>query len=313
MSRLGLAILAAFASGIVSAQTPFRVDVRLINLSVSVRDSSGRLVPNLTQDDFEILEDGVPQKIAFFARSNDVPLNLGLVVDISGSQGPFVKAHQKDLKVFLESVLSKRDRAFLLCFGNHPRLVTDFTSSPKQLVDALDGFVHTGNKSMYPLVGPDEIRTAGTAFFDAVYHSSNQMFQNVERGRKALILFSDGEDNSSAHHELEAIETAQANDVLLFCVRYTEVRNGRWNARNKYGRAVMERMALETGGGDYDALEKGLADNFRQIGEHLRSSYELAYHSSNPDSDGTFRKIKVRARQPGLTVRSKTGYYSRPS
>jgi Ca-activated chloride channel family protein len=313
MSRLRLAFLAASACVIAAAQTPFRVDVRLINVAVAVRDASGRLIPDLTQDDFEILEDGVPQKIAFFARSKDVPLNLGLVVDISGSQGPFVKAHQKDLKIFLETILSARDRAFLVCFGNHPRLITEFTSSPRQLVDALDGFVHAGGRTVYPMLGPPEVRTAGTAFFDALYHSANQMFQNVERGRKALIAFSDGEDNSSAHHEMEAIEIAQANDVLLFCVRYTEVHNGRWNARNKYGRAVMERMAAETGGGEYDAQEKGLADNFRQIGEQLRGSYELAYHSSNPESDGTFRKIKIRVKRPGLTVRSKSGYYSRPS
>ena len=109
---------------------------------------------------------------------------------------------------------------------------------------------------------------------------------------------------------METIEAAQSNDVLLFAVRYTEVKNGRLNARNKYGMGVMERMARETGGADYDARAKGLKANFEQIGEQLRSGYELAYHSTDPTSDGSFRKIRIRARQPGLTVRAKSGYYT---
>src|SRR5262252_6787795 len=107
-------LLVCLSASLAAAQTNpiFHSDVRLINLSVAVRDSGGKLIDSLTQDDFEILEDGVPQKIAFFARSNDVPLNLGLVVDISGSQAAFVKAHQHDLKAFLDRALSRRDRAF---------------------------------------------------------------------------------------------------------------------------------------------------------------------------------------------------------
>ena len=103
-------------------QTAFRADVHLINVGFSVRDSPGKFITNLTQDDFEVLEDGVPQKIAFFARSVDVPLTLGLVVDISGSQGSFLKPHEKDLRTFLRAALTPKDRAFLMCFGNHLRL-----------------------------------------------------------------------------------------------------------------------------------------------------------------------------------------------
>jgi Ca-activated chloride channel family protein len=297
-----------------AAQTPFRVDVQLVNVGFSVRDNSGKLVTNLTLDDFEAIEDGVPQKIAFFARSVDVPLNLGLVVDISGSQGSFVKQHHKDLKTFLTQVLTPQDRAFLVCFASHARLVTDYSQSAKFLADALEGYQGTGNKADYPILGPREIRTGGTSFYDAIYHSARQMLSNVERGRKALIIFSDGEDNASAHHMMDAIEAAQTNNVLLFCIRYTEVRNGLLNARNKYGTSVMERIARETGGADYDAREKGLAQNFKEIGEQLRSSYELGYHSSNPEADDSFHKIVIRGKAgtpaAGLTVRAKTGYYA---
>jgi VWFA-related protein len=97
-------------------------------------------------------------------------------------------------------------------------------------------------------------------------------------------------------------------------VRYTEVTNGRLNARNKYGMSVMQRIARETGGADYDAREKGLAQNFKDIGEQSRSSYELSYHSTNPEADDSFHKIVIRGK-PGtpaaaLTVRTKTGYYA---
>ena len=100
--------------------------------------------------------------------------------------------------------------------------------------------------------------------------------------------------------------------MLLFPIRYTETHGGRWNSRNKYGRGVMERIAIETGGADFDAGEKDLAAHFHEIGEQLRSSYELAYHSTHAAEDRTFHKIAVRVKRPGLTVRAKTGYYARP-
>jgi Ca-activated chloride channel family protein len=294
-----------------AAQATFRADVRLVNVSFSVRDAGGKLIEHLTQNDFEVLEDGAPQKIAFFARSTDVPLTLGLVVDLSGSQASFVKAHQKDLRTFLERVLTTQDRALLVCFANAPRVVTEFTASGKDLVAALEGYQGVRDRGAYPLLGPPEIRVGGSAVYDGIYHTINQMLAPVERGRKALVIFSDGEDNASAHHMLDVIEMAQNQNVLLFCVRYTETRNGRLNARNKYGTSVMERIARETGGADFDAREKDLGEHFRQIGEQLRTAYELGYHSTNPPGDGTFHKLTIHVKQPGLTVRAKSGYYSR--
>src|SRR5690348_971962 len=100
--RLGVSILLAL---VLIAQEPFRVDVHLINVSFAVRDARGALVPNLKADDFEVLEDGVPQKIAFFARTTDIPMTLGLVADVSGSQEHFVKQHRHDLEKFLKETL----------------------------------------------------------------------------------------------------------------------------------------------------------------------------------------------------------------
>src|SRR5262249_2633677 len=152
------------------------------------------------------------------ARSTDVPLNLGLVMDVSGSQQSFIKPHHKDLQNFLKTVLGKHDKAFLLTFANRLSLVSDYTANGKELVEALGDFEHEKRRAMYPMVGPPEFRILGTAFYDAIFYGATQMMQNIERGRRALIVFSDGEDNSSAHHMLDAIEAAQANDVLLFTI-----------------------------------------------------------------------------------------------
>lgn len=307
-------LLLLMAAAAASAQSPatFRSDVQLINVSFTVRDASGRLVDNLTKDDFDIFEDGAPQKAAFFARSVDMPLSLGLVVDLSGSQASFVKAHQKDLRVFLDRVLTAKDRAVLVCFLGAPRLITEFTGSGKQLVAALEGYQGVRDRRVYPLLGPPEVRVGGSAFYDGVYHTVHQMLAPVESGRKALIVFSDGEDNASAHNMMETIEMAQANNVVVFGIRYTEVHDGRLNSRNKYGTGVMARITKETGGADFDSREKDLSEHFLEIGDQLRTAYELGYHSTNPQGDGTFHKVSIRPRQAGLVVRAKTGYYARP-
>jgi Ca-activated chloride channel family protein len=163
----------------------------------------------------------------------------------------------------------------------------------------------------FPEIGPPENRQAGTAFYDALYHTAAELLSNTTIRRRALIVFSDGEDNSSAHHMLDAIEAAQNSDAGVFGIRYTGRARSGLNSRNKYGIGVMARVAHETGGGDFDAAKADLRAAFQQIGEELRSSYELAYKASNTDRDGLFRKVVIRSKRPGLTVKAKTGYYAR--
>jgi Ca-activated chloride channel homolog len=290
------------------SQEPIRVKVDLVNVSFSVRDSRGALVDNLTKDDFEVLEDAVPQKIAFFSRSSDVPLTLGLIVDASGSQEHYSKQHKHDLEVFLQDVLGPKDRAFMLCFGNHLRLVSDFTQSSAEILDGLTRFEH--DEKHFPELGPKESRDLGTAFYDSIFYSVADKLA-TEKGRRALLIFSDGEDNSSSHDMMTTIEAAQSANVLLFPIRYTQKERGNLTARNKYGIRVMDRLAKETGGATFDAEVVDPHTYFRQIGDELRSSYELAYYPTNPIKDDSFRKIIIRPKQDGLKVRTKTGYFSR--
>ncbi|MEO8657625.1 MAG: VWA domain-containing protein [Bryobacteraceae bacterium] len=308
MIRFGVVCFVLVLSA--AAQEPIRVEVNLVNVAFTVRDAKGNLATDLTRDDFEILEDGVPQKISYFARSADVPLTLGLVMDMSGSQETFMKPHHRDLGTFLKEVMEPRDRAFLVCFGNHIRVVADSTPEPSNILDGLTSFEKGERK--FPEFEGNEIRELGTAFYDAIFLSIRERMRTQSSGRRVLLVFSDGEDNSSAHHMLEVIEAAQTDDVRLYCIRYTERRARHLTARNKYGIAVMDRLARETGGAHHDARTRDLSTSFRQIGEELRATYELAYPSTNPVHDGTFRKIVIRPRKDGLAVHAKTGYYARP-
>lgn len=303
-----IVFLLLVAGSVSAAQEQIKVDVKLVNVAFSVRDQRGALVDNLTKDDFQVFEDAVPQKISFFARSLDVPLTLGLIVDFSGSQEHFSKQHEHDLEVFLKDVLGPKDRAFLIGFANHIRLVSDFTQSGSDLLERWKQYRHDSGR--FPELGPREERELGTAFYDSIYYSVTEKLAG-ETGRRALLVFTDGEDNSSSHDMMSTIEAAQAANVLVYTIRYTEKQHGRLTARNKYGIRVMDRLAKETGGTHIDAQTTDPHTYFQQIAEELRTSYELAYYPTNPAPDQTFRKIVIRPKAAALTVRTKTGYFSR--
>lgn len=305
-AQTALLLLILFPSGL--AQIPkFRSDVNLVTITFTARDSEGKLVGNLGEDDIEVLEDGVPQKIRFFARAGDVPLTVGLVVDASDSQSKFIHRHRDDVERFLRDVLGPRDQAFLICFGNHVRLVSDLSSSPAEIMDDLDKFDHS--KATFPEIGTRDLREEGTAFYDAIVYSMQEKLTSSSQGHRALILFSDGQDNSSAHHMLDAIEEAQKDDVLVYSVRYTEKRRHP-TARDKYGMSVMRRISHDTGATDFDAGQGDLDATFRSIGLELRALYEVGYHASGLVHDGTFHKVAVRAKRSNLSTRAKAGYFA---
>jgi len=307
LAALGVALL-ALAVGVGRGQEPIRVKVNLVSVAFVARDASGALVNNLTQDDVEVLEDAIPQKVAFFSRSADVPLTLGVVVDASGSQDHFSKQHKNDLEVFFKDVLGPKDRVFLVGFGNHIRLVSDFSQSGGDLLEQWKQYQKSTGK--FPELGPREDRDLGTAFYDSIYYSVTEKLAQ-ENGRRAILLFSDGEDNSSSHNMMTAIETAQSENVVVYAIRYTDKEHGKLTARNKYGTSVMDRVARETGGAHIDAETTDAHVYFRQIAEELRTSYELGYYPTDPLKDDTFRKIVIKPKREGLKVRAKTGYFSR--
>jgi Ca-activated chloride channel family protein len=290
------------------AQDPIKVRVNLVNVAFTARDAKGELIENLTKDDVELYEDTVPQKIEFFSKSTDLPLTLALIMDVSGSQEHFEKKHEKDLEVFLQEVLGPKDRAFMVCFGNHLRLVSDYTNSAQEILAGFHDF--DKSKRHFPEIGPQEDRDLGTAFYDSIYYSVTEKLAQAG-GRQAILMFSDGEDNSSAHNMMTAIEAAQGANVIIYTIRYTEPnKHGELNARNKYGTSVMDRIAKETGGAHIDAQNTDPHTYFRQIAEELRTSYELAYYPTNKVKDDSFRKIRIQTKDETMKIRAKTGYFS---
>ena len=311
-------LLVVLGTGLAFSQEPIHVAVNLVNVAFSVRDARGALVDDLSKEDVEVFEDAVPQKVSHFAKSTDVPLTLGLIVDVSGSQDHFSKQHEKDLEVFLKEVLGPKDRAFLVTFGNHIRLISDFSPSGTEIIERMQEYKDgdrgrdkgKSRHGAYPELGPPESRDLGTAFYDSIYYSVVEKLAR-ESGRRAILLFSDGEDNSSSHDMMTTIETAQAENVVVYAIRYTEKEHGQLTARNKYGTSVMDRIAKETGGAHIDAAATDPHTYFRRIAEELRTSYELAYYPTNTEKDEMFRKIVIRPKRAGVKVRTKTGYFTR--
>jgi Ca-activated chloride channel family protein len=283
----------------------FRAETRLVNVAFSARDAQGRLVPDLRASELEVRENGVPQSIAFFSHSTDLPLTLGIVLDQSPSQNKYVKAHARDLERFLNGLLSARDRAFLVGFGDHIRLISDYTPAAATLMWTL---AHYERKYAYPELGPKLQRDGGTALFDALDAAVAEKLEG-QNGRRVLLLFSDGEDNSSAHDEGAVLADAQDADVTIYTIRYLPDR--RMEARDYYGTAVMERLANETGGQAVDAARIEPRQFLAAIAGELRAAYQLAYYPP-PNAAPGFRAIEIRCTRPGVTIQARRGYAVQP-
>lgn len=306
---IALLLIFCLPSAAMAQMATFHAETHLVTLTFSARDSEGRLVDSLRDADLSVYEDGVEQKVSLFSRESELPLTIGLVVDASPSQEKFLQRHLRDIHVFLNSILRPQDKAFAVCFGDHLRLVSDLSSDPTQIADGLTKFDKSSRD--FPELEPDETRSGGSAVYDAVYASVAEKLASSEGRRKALILFTDGEENSSAHDEIDTIAAAQGADTLIYAVRYTQVKKGKLTADNRHGTAALHHIAEQTGGRDFDALHTDLSQTFRQIGDELRSVYSIGYYSTNGTPDNTFRKIVVEAHTPGIAIRSKSGYYAK--
>ncbi len=306
---LSLPATEARKSAAQDAQPPlFRSETHLIDFTFSVHKPDGSLATGLGPEDFQIVEDGEPQKIAFFGAQGQLPLSLGLIVDASDSQSKFFKRHRKDIEQFLKTVVRPQDEVFTICFGNHLRLTSGLTSSTTAVMDGLDRF-DKGDRQ-FPELAAEDDREGGTALYDAIYDGIHQELSGAQGHQKALILFTDGEENSSAHDLLDAIDAARENDTLIYSIRYTEEKEEQ-TPKARHGNAALHHLAGETGGSDFDALHGDLRAAFTEIAQQLRSLYSVAYHSTNHRRDGSFHRVVITTKDPSFTVQARTGYYAR--
>ena len=296
-----------------------KVNVNVVQLFFNVKDKRGALIPGLTKNDFQILEDGKPQTIKYFAAESNLPLTLGILIDSSGSQARVLDMEKQVGGEFLSQILRDKDLAFVLSFDIDADLLQDFTSSVHSLKAALNqARINTGGGGGggIPGLGGGTIPTPGgpkgTVLYDAVYLASHdELSQQV--GRKAMILLTDGQDEGSHYKIKDAIEAAQKSDSIVYVLLCAD--RGFYGGFGGYsGEGEMKKLTQETGGrvievgNKYEKLKEG----FDQIANELRSQYNIGYTPTNAVLDGTFRKIEIRATNKDYKIQSRAGYYAIP-
>jgi VWFA-related protein len=295
-----------------------KVNVNLVSLYFTVHDKHGMLIPHLTKDDFNILEDKAPQTIKNFAAENDQPLTLGILLDTSGSQQNVLPLEQQAGAAFLGRVLRSKDEAFLISFDVNVDLLSDYTNNAHALAHAMDKAeinVGTGGGGI-PGAGQGPMPTGtprGTLLYDAVYLATHDKLQQ-ETGRKAIIILTDGEDQGSMEKPQGAIEAAQRSNTIVYVLLIADrafYGRGMYNIGYS-GDQAMRKMAEETGGRVIDVGNNGkkMEAAFTQIEEELRTQYVASYTPTNAKLDGSYRKIDVECKGDGLKVQSRKGYYA---
>jgi VWFA-related protein len=209
------------------------VDVKVVTLPVTVRDKHGKIIRDLTKDDFTLQEDGRPQSIRYFSQDTNLPLTLGLLVDTSRSQTNVLDAERSASRSFLEQmVVQPKDKAFLIHFDREVELLQDLTSSREKLQSALDLLKtpsdrersNDPNDSDDSRSGSGSHHSGGTQLYDAVFLASNELMKK-QQGRKALVVLSDGVDRGSKTYLESAIESAQRADTVIYSIYFAESRH----------------------------------------------------------------------------------------
>ena len=207
------------------------VDVKVVTLPVTVRDKHGKIVRDLTKDDFTLQEDGRPQTIKYFSQETNLPLTLGLLVDTSRSQDNVLDAERNASRSFLDQMLVQpKDKAFLIHFDREVELLQDLTSSHEKLQSALELLKTSSDRersndpndpSNSPSASGSHHRGDGTQLYDAVYLASNELMKK-QQGRKAFVLLSDGVDHGSKTYLESAIESAQRSDTVVYSIYFAD-------------------------------------------------------------------------------------------
>jgi VWFA-related protein len=258
---------------------------------------------------------GVAQRIRYFARESNLPLTIGLLVDVSKSQERLIETERRTASQFFSQVLAKKDMAFLISFGTEAELLQDFTGSPRLLDQALDKLrVNAPVGGLHPGPVPTSNPPAGTVLFDAVYLAATDRLKG-EVGRKAVILITDGVDTGSKVKLREALEAAQKADAIIYGVYYFDP--GAYYDPRGYSSfyhpsdADLKKMSEETGGRVFQVSKKHpLKEIFDQIQEELRTQYALGYIPANTVRDGSYRRLEVKTARKDLKVQARKGYYA---
>ena len=265
-----------------------------VNVLFIATDRHGKFVRNLNQTDFSIFDDHKPvESIVNFRRETDLPIELGLLMDVSGSvQGRF--GFEKDAATgFLQHLIRPAyDRAFVVGFNKESHLMQDFTDKVPLLAAGVQHLTDGG----------------GTALYDAIYKACKEKLLRDHSDhpiRKAIVILSDGEDNQSEYTRAQAIEMAQRAEVLIYAISTDD------SGLILRGDKVLEDLASATGGRAFFPYKmKDITHSFASIEDELRSQYAFSYKPSDFDADGRYRSIQITALKKDLQVRARRGYYA---
>jgi len=291
-----------------------QVDVNLVNVLASVRDKRGGLVANLEKTDFNIFEDGKQQRIKYFTRETDLPLTIGLLIDVSNSQANLIDIERSAASQFFTQVMRKKDEAFLMSFGEECELLQDYTNSARMLSQAMNGLRVSGGVGGF---GPGPVPTAGdprgTVLYDAVFLASDEKLRS-EVGRKVLVLITDGMDEGSRKSIEAAVEAAQKADAVIYSIDYFDPHfsgYGPFGMGGSAGEGYLHRLSDATGGHVYKVDRRhSLDDVFKELQEEMRSQYSIGYESTNEKRDGSYRKLEIRMANKDLKAQVRKGYYA---
>jgi Ca-activated chloride channel family protein len=291
--RVGCMGLLALASLSLPAQeTTLHVDVRLVNLFVNVTDRTGAIVGGLTREDFAVTEDGRPQQIAVFERQSELPLNLTLAIDTSGSVHKDMAVEADAGKRFAHAILRTQDQMSLLQFATTVRELTPFTNKAAQI-----------DHGLAQLRGD-----FATALYDAIYLGAERLGR--KEGRKVLVLVTDGGDTASSTTYAQALEQALRNEVMIYSLIDVPIEASA--GRELGGEHALITLAEQTGGKSFYVSDGGLDKAFAQVSYDLRTQYLLGYYPRHQEPGRAFHRIEVtipRATAQSFNVRHKTGYY----
>ena len=297
-----LSLLLLACGGVCSAQeepsTTVRVDVRLVNVFVTVTDQQGAPIGNLNKENFRLNEDGIEQKISIFDRESALPLSIVLGIDTSLSTKKDLPLELASARRFAHSILRPVDRLSVLQFSEIVDEIVPFTPDMNVIDRGIDR-IHVGS---------------ATAVYDALYLGSRAL--EKRQGRKVMVVITDGGDTVSKTDYREAVRAAQEAEAIIYSLIIVPVEASA--GRDTGGEHALIQLSEDTGGKYYYASSLAQLDSaFRQISDELRTQYLLAYYPSRRLSNSEFRRLQVSVvGVPGgadFKVRHRTGYYSAKS
>jgi Ca-activated chloride channel family protein len=270
----------------------FRSTVDLVSLGVTVLDRQGQFITDLTADDFEVLEDGKPQVVSHFVRGDVTPapeLHLGLLFDSSGSMEGEIDFSRSAAIKFLNALPDAED-VTLVDFDTEVRVARYGQADFPRLVERIRRRKPNGNTAMHDALG---VYLDGTS---------------SQEGRKVFVLYTDGMDTGSSMSYSEALDLLRSADVTMYAVGFL---GGGSGSRGMEQRLRLQQMAESTGGtAFFPSAAKELDPTYEKVVAEVRAQYSLGYLSTNLLTDGSWRKLEIKVKRPGVKIRSRKGYFA---